>query len=107
MIKRTLYFGNPAHLKTSNDQLIIELKEDGTTHQAPIEDIGIVILDHQQITLSAALINKLIAGNVALITCDQTHHPTGLMPNLDGHSLQTQKFQAQIEATLPLKKQLW
>ncbi len=107
MIKRTLYFGNPAHLKTSNDQLVIELKDEGTTHQAPIEDIGILILDHQQITLSAALINKLIAGNVALITCDQTNHPTGLMLNLDGHSLQAQKFQAQIEATLPLKKQLW
>lgn len=107
MIKRTLYFGNPAHLKTLHNQMIIELKEGSGVHQAPIEDIGIVILDNRQITLSVALIDKLLAGNVALITCDEMHHPTGMMLNLDGHSLQTQKFQAQIEASQPLKKQLW
>jgi len=107
MIKRTLYFGNPAHLKTQHDQLVIELKESGELHQAPIEDIGTVILDHKQITLSQALIGKLLAGNVALICCDDAHHPVGLMLNLDGHTLQSQKFRAQLEASAPLKKQLW
>jgi len=75
--------------------------------QLPIEDIGVVILDHQQITISQALIAKLLANNVALITCDNSHHPTGLLLNLDGNTLQSAKFQAQIEASLPLKKQLW
>ena len=107
MIKRTLYFGNPAYLKTNNEQLVIELPETGETKQAPIEDIGILILDHQQITITQALMAKLLANNTALITCDNTHHPTGLMLNLDGNSLQSQKQQAQLEATLPLKKQLW
>ncbi len=50
---------------------------------------------------------KLLANNTALITCDNTHHPTGLMLNLDGHTLQSQKHQAQLDATAPLKKQLW
>lgn len=107
MIKRTLYFANPAYLKTANEQLIIEMQDSGETKQAPIEDIGLLILDHQQITLTQALIAKLLANNVALITCDNTHHPTGLMLNLDGHTLQSQKFQAQLEASEPLKKQLW
>lgn len=107
MIKRTLYFGNPAYLKTSNDQLDIQLVETGETKTAPIEDIGLLILDNQQITITQAAIAKLLANNVALITCDPAHHPTGLMLNLDGHTLQSQKFQAQIEASVPLKKQLW
>jgi len=107
MIKRTLYFGNPAYLKTNNEQLIIELPETGETKQAPIEDIGILILDHQQITITQALMAKLLANNTALVTCDATHHPTGLLLNLDGNSLQSQKHQAQLEATVPLKKQLW
>lgn len=107
MIKRTLYFGNPAYLKTNNEQLIIELPETGETKQAPIEDIGILILDHQQITITQALMSKLLANNTALVTCDITHHPTGLLLNLDGNSLQSQKQQAQLEATVPLKKQLW
>lgn len=107
MIKRTLYFGNPAYLKTTNEQLIIEMHDSGETRSIPIEDIGLLILDHQQITITHALIAKLLEKNTALITCDATHHPTGLMLNLDGHSLQSQKFKAQLDATLPLKKQLW
>ncbi len=107
MIKRTLYFGNPAYLKTNNEQLVIELPETGETKNTPIEDIGILILDHQQITITQALMAKLLANNIALITCNDTHHPTGLMLNLDGNSLQSQKHQAQLEATVPLKKQLW
>ena len=107
MIKRTLYFGNPAYLKTANEQLIIELQGTGETKQVPIEDIGIVILDHHQITITQVLMAKLIANNTALITCDSTHHPVGLFLNLDGNTLQSEKFQAQIEASIPLKKQLW
>lgn len=107
MIKRTLYFGNPAYLKINNDQLVIEMKDSGETKTAPIEDLGLLILDHQQITITQALIAKLLDANVALITCDHTHHPTGLLFNLEGNSLQSMKIQAQVEATQPLKKQLW
>lgn len=107
MIKRTLYFGNPAYLKTTNQQLIAEIQESQETKQIPIEDVGLIILDHQRITITQALLAKLLENNVALITCDNTHHPVGLFLNLDGNTLQSKKFQAQIEATIPLKKQLW
>jgi CRISPR-associated protein Cas1 len=107
MLKRTLYFGNPAYLQMRNQQMIIGRGKDMPEATAPIEDIGIVILDHQQITLTQPLIQKLLENNVALISCDENHHPIGLMLNLDGHTLQSQKFKAQIEASLPLKKQLW
>lgn len=114
MIKRTLYFGNPAYLKTQNEQLVITLPENKSkipetsrTTTVPIEDIGIVILDHQQITISQQLIAKLIANNVALITCDNTHHPTGMLLNLNGNTLQAERFALQTEISQPLKKQLW
>lgn len=107
MMKRTLYFGNPAYLKTKQEQLFVELLDNGDVKQVPLEDIGIVILDNQQITITHALMSKLIDNNVALITCNNTHHPTGLFLNLDGNILQSQKFKAQIEATQPVKKQLW
>jgi CRISPR-associated protein Cas1 len=107
MIKRTLYFGSPAYLKTENEQLVLTNTDTGELRSAPIEDIGVVILDNQQITVSQSLIAKLLANNVALITCDNSHHPTGLLLNLDGNTLQSQKFQAQLEASAPLKKQLW
>lgn len=112
MIKRTLYFGNPAYLSKKNEQLVVGIphaqgldKMIGNT--IPIEDIGIVILDHQQITITQALIGTLLENNVALITCDSAHLPTGLMLNLCGHTLQSQKTRAQLEASQPLIKQLW
>ena len=107
MIKRTLYFGNPAYLKTTNEQLVVEMLDSGEHKTIPIEDIGILILDHQQITITQALMAKLLANNTALITCDGTHHPVGLQLCLDGHTLQSQKFKNQIMASAPLKKQLW
>lgn len=107
MIKRTLYFGNPAYLKTVNEQLVIEMHNSGETKTTPIEDIGLLILDHQQITITQALMAKLLSNNAAVVTCDHTHHPTGMMLNLDGNSLQSMKYQAQIDASIPLKKQLW
>jgi CRISPR-associated protein Cas1 len=107
MIKRTLYFGNPAYLSTTNEQLEIKILDTAETKVVPIEDIGVLILDNQQITITQALMAKLLANNTALITCDNTHHPVGLFLNLDGHTLQSRIFQAQIEASEPLKKQLW
>lgn len=107
MIKRTLYFGNPAYLKTETEQMVIQLTDSGELRTVPIEDIGLLILDHQQITITQALMAKMMAYNVALINCNDAHHPVGLLLNLDGNTLQSQKFQAQVEASAPLKKQLW
>lgn len=119
MIKKTLLFENPAYLFTRNEQLVIrwpaiekqeelsaEFKQ-SLERTIPIEDIGVVILDNKQITLTHALIEKLLANNSALITCDSKHHPVGLMLPLCGNTTQTERFKQQIEASLPLKKQLW
>jgi CRISPR-associated protein Cas1 len=107
MIKRTLYFGNPAYLRTSNEQMVVEMHDSGEVKNISIEDLALVILDHQQITVSQGLLAKLMANNVALVTCDHTHHPAGILLTLDGHTLQTQRHQSQVDSSLPLKKQLW
>ncbi|MDR0865125.1 MAG: type II CRISPR-associated endonuclease Cas1 [Candidatus Symbiothrix sp.] len=119
MIKKTLYFENPAYLSLKNQQLIIKLPEveksdslpesfkEGSVKTIPIEDIGIVILDNKQITLTHGLIEALLANNCALITCGSNRMPVGLQLPLDGNTLQSERFQAQIDASLPLKKQLW
>ena len=112
MIKRTLCIETPCHLKCSNEQLVVSYAhikglEDRADKTVPIEDIGMLVLEHQQITLSHYLLDKLIANNTAVITCNQTHHPSGLFMPLESNTLQSERFKAQIEATEPLKKQLW
>lgn len=107
MIKRTLYFGSPAYLKTKNEQLVVEPAGTGEVKTVAIEDIGVLILDHQQITITHAVMAKLLENNVALITCDTSHLPTGLLLPLEGHHTQSERFRYQINASQPLKKNLW
>ncbi|MCE9538242.1 MAG: type II CRISPR-associated endonuclease Cas1 [Bacteroidetes bacterium] len=107
MIKQTLYFSNPFHLSTNLSQLIITSKESGEIKQRPIEDIGFVILDHQEITFTQSVIQELAENNVAVVFCDKTHHPSSMLFSLDGNTLQSERYKHQINASEPLKKQLW
>ncbi|MFZ6037460.1 MAG: type II CRISPR-associated endonuclease Cas1 [Bacteroidota bacterium] len=119
MIKRTLYFGNPAYLSLRKEQLVVQLPEvvknedlpekmkQESIVTIPIEDIGVVILDHKQITVTQGLMEKLLENNCALITCDSNRMPVGLMLPLAGNTIQTERFSDQINASVPLKKQLW
>ena len=72
-----------------------------------IEDIGVIVLENQQITITNGLLEKLINNNVALINCDQQHLPIGLLMPLNGHSEQSERFRNQINASAPLKNNLW
>ena len=119
MIKKTLYFGNPAYLSLSNRQLVIKLPEvegaarvsDVTRTQSvrtvPIEDIGVVVLDNRRITVTQAVMAALLDNNAALITCDDKCMPVGMLLPLQGNNLHNERFRRQMEASQPLLKQLW
>ena len=119
MIKKTLYFGNPAYLSLRNSQLVIKMPEvekcdnlpesfkRQTEVTKPIEDIGVVVLDNKQITITSGVMEALLENNCAVITCDSRSMPVGLMLPLYGNTTQSERFRHQIDASLPLKKQLW
>ncbi|MFA5647267.1 MAG: type II CRISPR-associated endonuclease Cas1 [Bacteroidales bacterium] len=123
MIKRTLYFGNPAYLSLKDRQLVIS-KVSNKVNSAegdaeienlrlsekisiPVEDIGVILLDCWQITVSQPLLNALLANNTSVITCNEKHMPSGLLLPIEGNTLQSERYKQQIAASLPLKKQLW
>lgn len=119
MVKRTLYLGNPAYLSVRNAQLVLRLPEvdkndtlspvfkKEAERTIPIEDVGVVVLDHKQITITQGLIEALLENNCAVITCDNSHLPVGLMLPLNGNSIQNERFRDQINISQPLRKQLW
>ncbi len=119
MIKKTLYFGHPAYLSLRNAQLVIKLPEvekattlnESLRQQGeitkPIEDIGIVVLDHRQISITSGALEALLENNCSVITCDSKSMPVGLMLPLYGNTTQNERFRKQLDASLPLKKQLW
>ena len=121
MIKRSLYFGNPAYLSLKLRQLVIrkpEVKRDmpdfddvesfsDVVKTIPVEDIGLIVLDCPQITVTEGLLEALLENNCAVVTCDKSHLPVGLLLPLYGNKVQTERYAEQIAASLPLKKQLW
>ncbi|MBP5541835.1 MAG: type II CRISPR-associated endonuclease Cas1 [Bacteroidales bacterium] len=111
MIKRTLCFSHPAYLSLKNKLLLVRLeKHDGEPEQSttiPIEDIGFVVLDHRQITITHGALSALLDNNASVITCNESHMPVGLMLPLEGNTVQSERFQEQLSASQPLRKQLW
>lgn len=110
MIKRTIHIGSPAKLSLRQQQMVVS-KYDELGHKVektlPVEDLWAVIMEDPQISITHGLMAYLLEHNVALITCDTRHHPTGMMLNLCGNTTQTETFRHQCEASQPLKKQLW
>lgn len=108
MIKRTLYFGSNAYIRTEKKQLILEYP-DKTKPKAyvPIEDIGVVVLDAPQLTASRALFASMLENNVAVIICNEKHMPQGMLLNLDSNSIQQELFRNQVSASDALKNKLW
>ncbi len=108
MLKRTIYIGNPSYLKVKLNQMqIIDPQTKELKGTVPIEDMALLLLDHHQITISSQLIDRLMGNMVAVIQCDSHHLPNGLLLPMVGHTELTQRWQVQLEASVPLKKQLW
>jgi CRISP-associated protein Cas1 len=108
MLKRCIFIESECYLSVVSTQLKLSYPDNvKEVVTVPIEDIGTLILDHPRITISMPLLQELADNNVATVICDSRHFPMGMFLNLAGHSLQTQKTRFQLDASLPLKKQLW
>lgn len=105
MLKRTLFFTNKCSLTTKNEQLLIKTPIKTTT--VPIEDIGFLVIENQELYISIPTISKLSNNNVSVIFCNNKHMPQSMLLNLESHHIQHQHFKNQINASEPLKKQLW
>jgi CRISPR/Cas system-associated endonuclease Cas1 len=106
MIKRTLYFGNPAYLSLKDNQLVAERRIGSTEDEAaeegkpvvmrvPIEDIGTILLDHPMITITQPVLREMISHNVAVVSCDESHMPNGMFLPLAGSGVQPERFRSQ------------
>ncbi|WP_419176461.1 type II CRISPR-associated endonuclease Cas1 [Desulfosediminicola sp.] len=107
MIKRTIEISSKAFLKVRLDQLIIE-SEGGVSGSIPIEDIGVLLLNHPAITLTQAVLIKTQKNNVALVSCDDKHMPSALtLPLNKGHSLHQKVLRTQISVKKTTHNRIW
>ncbi len=107
MPNRILIFSNPYHLSVRLGQLEITDKKSGEVRTAPIEDLGFVVLEHREITFTQSVLSELAGNNTAVIICNEKHLPVSMLFHLDTNQVQNEKFRAQVNASEPLKKQMW
>lgn len=108
MLKRTLVFSNPMSLSLKNCQLVLAFKDDPDNKMTiPIEDIGVVIIENQQVSITVPLMNALIEGNVQVVVCNDRGMPSAMLQSLESNNLQGENLRNQMNAGEVMKKQLW
>lgn len=86
---------------------MVHLREEDLQKQVALEDVGYILLENPQITLSMGAIQEMAANNIAVIFCDHKYMPCSMLFHLDTNFVQQERFHFQVNASVPLKKQLW
>lgn len=108
MSKRAVFFSTPYCLSLKYNQMVICTREmPEIQKKIPIEDLGFVVLEHQQSSVTLPLLNALCSNNVVVILCGNDCMPHAMLSVLDSNSTQGETYRAQVEAGEPLKKGLW
>lgn len=107
MIKQTLMFTSPVCLSLKDRQIVIMFKDNKDTVTRPIEDIGFVVIENPQVSISVPLLNELADNNVSVVFCDKKLMPKTMLMTLDGNTTQQESYRYQLDASAPTKKNVW
>jgi CRISPR-associated protein Cas1 len=119
MIGKTLYFSEPAHISIKNGLLIARFPEESITDELKerlnkeneiifaLSEVAYIILDNPRITLTQKVFEACMEENVAIVTCDANHIPTGLCLTLHSNVIQAERYLIQINVSESLKNNLW
>jgi len=108
MIKRTVEISQrAARLSLRQGQLVIRLLEEEKDHVIPCEDIGVLLLQHPAISITAAVLDALLQAGAAVIICNEKHLPSGMLLPTISHTELVPRMWAQLTASQPTRKNAW
>lgn len=107
MIKQTLMFTSPVFLSLKDQQMVITFKDSKDSVTRPIEDIGFVVIENPQVSITVPLLNELADNNVSVVFCDKKQMPKTMLMTLEGNTTQQESYQYQMDASAPTKKNVW
>lgn len=108
MLKRTLVFSSPMLLSLKNQQLVLAYKDfPDEKNTVPIEDIGVVLLENHQTSITLPLLNALADNEVQVVICNSKGMPNVMVQGMNSNNLQGETLRTQIACGEVMKKQLW
>lgn len=105
MIKRIIHISNPARLSLRDNQLSIN--QWNIENTIPFEDIGVIVLEHREISITSKIFEACDEYGATLIHCNNSYIPVTLTIPLNGHTSANNYLKNQLSASMPTKKQLW
>lgn len=97
---------SPARLSVRYSQLVIQ-PEQGQEVTTPLSEVAVLVLSQPQVSVTQAVVSGLAENGGSVVFMDGTHLPSAMTLPLQVHSTQTERFAAQIRASLPMQKRLW
>lgn len=107
MIKKTIYISKPCSIHLKNCQMEVTDKDSGEVRTVPVEDIGIVVVENQRAIFTVPILNALSENNSTVVFCNEKMTPDSILLPFEGNTIQAETYKIQMDASEPLKKQLW
>jgi len=111
LIKRILEIsGRAFHLSVRDDQLRLQAPGHSKAkplHSVPCEDLGVLVIEHPQVTFSQSVITRLTAWGATIVFCGPDHLPAALALPVSRNTEVVSRLQDQIAASKPRQKRIW
>lgn len=97
------------HLSLSRGFLVVSDAEPGGRElgQVPLDDIAAVIGNAHGLSYTNSLLVALSERGTPFVLCAANHNAVGMLLPVDGNYQQAKRFDAQLDASRPLRKRLW
>lgn len=87
--------------------VITDTSDRSEVARVPIDDVAAVIASGHGVSYSGNLLEALAHRGTPLVLCGGNHNAVGMLLSIDGHGLQGKRFDSQLRASLPRRKQVW
>lgn len=101
-----LHLSQQAHLSLKHGQCAVDFAA-GDSISLPLDNLSIVVLESLHITVSAALLQKMAANGIAVLVCNETHTPNGVLLPFMQHFCTTKMAFQQIQWSAPFRSRIW
>ena len=105
MAFRDVVIASPCKLSYKGGYLVVRKEDD--TAKVHLSEISSVVLQTNQVYISAYLLSELAKAKVSFIVADEKHNPIGQYLPLYGAHNTSKRIGEQLEWTEPAKKRVW
>lgn len=106
MERSVLVTSEPSRVTVHQRQLRIDIGEEHKG-QVPLEDLGLLVLESHRTIITTAALDSLVQAGAAVVICDKSHLPSGILAPLAGHVFLAQRLRQQMCAPDAIKRQVW